>query len=96
MDVGRFSKIFLLCVSFPIYFQILSCSTLLQFARVSVPLQAPVPHLHRSFFVTVCNQTLIAVFAVIGDIFSIENSKAFYSNAKKRTNGSYFRGKYKL
>ena len=42
MDVGRFSKKSLSCVSFPLYFQILSCSTLLQFARVSIPLQAPV------------------------------------------------------
>ena len=42
MEVSRFSKIFLSCVIFPIYFQILSCSTLLQFARVSILLQAPV------------------------------------------------------
>ena len=41
-DVGRFSKNFLSCVSFPLYIQILSCSTLLQFIRVSVPFQAPV------------------------------------------------------
>ena len=40
--VGRFSKFLLSCVSFPIYSQILSCSTLLQFARVSVPVLAPV------------------------------------------------------
>ena len=42
MDGNRFSTFFLSCVSFPIYFQILSCLTLLQFARVSIPLQAPV------------------------------------------------------
>ena len=42
MDVGTFSKFFLSCDSFPIYFKILSCSTLLQFARISVPLQVPV------------------------------------------------------
>ena len=41
-DVGRFSEFFLSCVSFPIYFQILSCSIFLQFARVLIPLQAQV------------------------------------------------------
>ena len=40
-NVVRFSNFFS-CVSFPIYFQILSCSSLLQFARVSMSLQAPV------------------------------------------------------
>ena len=33
-DVGGISVLFLSYVSFPIYFQILSCSTLLQFVRV--------------------------------------------------------------
>ena len=40
MDVGKFPKKFLSFVSFLSYFQILSCSTFLQFARVSVPLEA--------------------------------------------------------
>ena len=47
-DVGKFSNFFLSFVSFPIYCWILLCSTLLQFARVSTPLQAPVEEMYLS------------------------------------------------